>query len=221
MHCVILGCGRVGSRLAHALEEKGHSVAIVDQNPAAFRRLGSHFEGKRVEGFGLDRKTLEEAGIQEAHAFAAVSSGDNSNIITARIARERFQVENVVARIYDPRRAEVYQRLGIQTVRTVQWTTDRILRRLLPEDSETVYQDPTGTATIAEFPFHPGWVGRRVRDVEDAAPCRVAFLLRLGEALLPTEHMPIQEDDLIYGTVRTGDQDQVATILAAAPEGSE
>ncbi|WP_235502862.1 TrkA family potassium uptake protein, partial [Kitasatospora sp. Root187] len=119
MHIVIMGCGRVGSALARALEKQGHSVAVVDQDPTAFRRLGSHFNGRRVTGIGFDQDTLREAGIEEAGAFAAVSSGDNSNIIAARVARENFGVENVAARIYDPRRAEVYQRLGIPTVATV------------------------------------------------------------------------------------------------------
>ena len=119
MHFVIMGCGRVGSTLAQSLEDHGHTVAVIDQNPDAFRRLGAGFDGRRVTGLGFDRDTLREAGIEEAVAFAAVSSGDNSNILAARVARETFGVENVVARIYDPGRAEVYQRLGIPTVATV------------------------------------------------------------------------------------------------------
>ena len=132
MHIVIMGCGRVGSALAQTLEQQGHTVAVIDQDPTAFRRLGSGFGGRRVTGVGFDQDTLREAGIEEAGAFAAVSSGDNSNIIAARVAREMFGIENVAARIYDPRRAEVYQRLGIPTVATVRWTADQMLRRLLP-----------------------------------------------------------------------------------------
>ena len=127
-----MGCGRVGSTLAHSLESQGHDVAVIDQNSYAFRRLGTAFEGQRVTGIGFDRDTLAEAGIEAAYAFAAVSSGDNSNILAARVARETFGVEHVVARIYDPGRAEVYQRLGIPTVATVRWTADQMLRRLLP-----------------------------------------------------------------------------------------
>ena len=119
-----MGCGRVGSSLAEQLEDQGHSVAVVDQNPEAFRRLPADFEGRRVTGLGFDRDALTQAGIEDAYAFAAVSSGDNSNIIAARVVRETFGVPNVVARIYDPRRAEVYQRLGIPTVATVRWTAD-------------------------------------------------------------------------------------------------
>ncbi len=128
-----MGCGRVGSSLAISLEAKGHEVAVIDQDGSAFRRLGTTFEGRRVQGVGFDRDTLREAGIERAYAFAAVSSGDNSNILAARVARETFGVENVVARIYDPGRAEVYQRLGIPTVATVRWTSDQMIRRLLPK----------------------------------------------------------------------------------------
>ncbi|WP_029391785.1 potassium channel family protein, partial [Streptomyces xiaopingdaonensis] len=126
MHIVIMGCGRVGAELAQTLEQEGHTVAVVDRDPSAFRRLGHRFGGRRVTGVGFDRDTLREAGIEEAGAFAAVSSGDNSNVIGARVARETFGVEHVAARIYDPRRAEVYQRLGIPTVATVRWTADQM-----------------------------------------------------------------------------------------------
>src|SRR3954451_15804197 len=129
-----MGCGRVGSTIAHSLEAAGHSVAVVDQDGGAFRRLGPDFHGRQITGVGFDRDTLLEAGIQEAYAFAAVSSGDNSNILAARVARETFGVSKVVARIYDPGRAEVYQRLGIPTVATVRWTADQMARRLLSVD---------------------------------------------------------------------------------------
>ncbi|HLF41756.1 MAG TPA: NAD-binding protein, partial [Acidimicrobiia bacterium] len=119
MHVVVVGCGRVGSELAGTLEKDGHSVAVVDKNGAAFRRLPPGFGGRVVTGFGFDRDHLIEAGINEAGAVAAVTNGDNSNILTARIARENFGIERVVARIYDPRRAVIYQRLGIPTVATV------------------------------------------------------------------------------------------------------
>ena len=135
MHVVVMGCGRVGTLIAQRLEKAGHSVAIIDQNRESFRRLGSNFDGATVTGVGFDRDTLLEAGIDRADAFAAVSNGDNSNILAARVARETYNVKNVVARIYDPGRAEIYQRLGIPTVATVVWTADQILRRLIPDGS--------------------------------------------------------------------------------------
>jgi trk system potassium uptake protein TrkA len=131
-HFVIMGCGRVGSTLAHTLEDAGHSVAIIDQDDRAFRRLRTGFSGRKVTGVGFDRETMKRAGVEEAYAFAAVSSGDNSNILATRVARETFHVPHVVARIYDPGRAEIYQRLGIPTVAAVRWSADQVLRRILP-----------------------------------------------------------------------------------------
>ena len=130
-----MGCGRVGSSLARSLERRGHSVAVIDLEADAFRRLGPTYRGRTVKGVGFDRKVLEAAGIREAGGFAAVSSGDNSNILAARVVRETYGVHNVVARIYDQGRAAVYERLGIPSVATVRWASDQVLRRLLPEGS--------------------------------------------------------------------------------------
>src|SRR6201988_651073 len=127
-----MGCGRVGSTLAHTLEDRGNTVAVIDRDPEAFRRLRPSFKGDRITGIGFDRDVLARAGIERADGFAAVSSGDNSNIIAARVARETFGIQQVGARIYDPGRAEVYQRLGITTVATVKWTADQGLPRILP-----------------------------------------------------------------------------------------
>ncbi|MEY9844886.1 TrkA family potassium uptake protein [Streptacidiphilus sp. MAP5-3] len=218
MHIVIMGCGRVGSSLARALEKQGHSVAVVDQDPTAFRRLGSDFAGKRVTGVGFDQDTLREAGIEQAGAFAAVSSGDNSNIIAARVARENFGVENVAARIYDPRRAEVYERLGIPTVATVRWTADQMLRRLLPSGVEPHWQDPSGAVELAEVPVATAWIGHRIVRLEQAAPVRVAFVTRLGQGQLPTPDMVLQEGDLVHMMMRTNDLDAVEAIFAKGPE---
>ncbi|MQA94429.1 MAG: TrkA family potassium uptake protein [Streptosporangiales bacterium] len=214
MHVVIMGCGRVGSTLAHILEDMGRSVAIIDQNPEAFRRLRSNFRGRRVTGFGFDRDVLVEAGIEDAQAFAAVSSGDNSNIISARVARETFGVENVVARIYDPRRAEVYQRLGIETVATVRWTADQMLRRLLPEGAEPLWRDPTGTVVLAEVAIEPGWVGQRVSALESHAGTRVAYLSRLGDAVVPNGDTLLQEDDVVHVISEEPDIERVQAALA-------
>ena len=198
MHIVIMGCGRVGSTLAHILEDRGYSVAVIDQDPEAFRRLGSSFKGRKVTGIGFDQDVLEQAGIREASAFAAVSSGDNSNVISARVVRESFGVERVAARIYDPRRAEVYQRLGIPTVATVRWTADQMLRRLLPEGAEALWRDPTGQVVLAEVAYDPAWVGEKVHAVEEATGARVAFITRLGEAMLPGPSVVLQEGDVLH-----------------------
>ncbi|WP_067183552.1 potassium channel family protein [Microtetraspora niveoalba] len=221
MHIVIMGCGRVGSTLAHILEDSGHSVAIIDRDPQAFRRLRAGFRGRRVTGVGFDRDVLEEAGLGTASAFVAVSSGDNSNIISARVARETFGVDNVVARIYDPRRAEVYQRLGIPTVATVRWTADQILRRVLPEGAEPLWRDPTGTVILAEMAFNAGWIGTRTRRVEEATGSRVAFINRMGEALVPKDDTVIQDGDVLHVIAAENDMDRINKVLAAAPSESE
>ena len=210
---MIMGCGRVGSTLAHILESQDHTVAVVDSNESAFRRLGQGFRGRRVTGIGFDRETLREAGIDEAYAFAAVSSGDNSNILAARVARETFGVDNVVARIYDPGRAEVYQRLGIPTVATVRWTADQMMRRLVPHGAEPEWRDPSGTVRLAEVPVDPAWIGERISTLEDVSRSRVAFLTRFGEGVLPAEDTVLQDGDIVHVVMRDEDADRVQTSL--------
>jgi len=219
VHIVIMGCGRVGSTIAHILEDQGHSVAVIDQDAEAFRRLRSGFKGSKITGVGFDRDVLVEAGIERADAFAAVSSGDNSNVISARVARESFNVEHVVARIYDPRRAEVYQRLGIPTVATVRWTADQMLRRLLPEGSEPLWRDPTGAVVLAEVACSAGWLGEKVRALEEAAGTRIAFIARLGEAMLPGPGTVLQEGDVLHVIARAGDIERISAVFCrpAAP----
>lgn len=219
MHIVIMGCGRVGSTLAHILEDRGNSVAIIDQDPEAFRKLRASFKGSRVTGVGFDRDVLMQAGIDKADAFAAVSSGDNSNIIAARVARESFGIERVAARIYDPRRAEVYQRLGIPTVATVRWTADQMLRKLLPEGAEPLWRDPTGKIVLAEVAVSPRWFGEKIKTVEAAAGTRIAFIDRLGEAMVPTPVTVLQEGDVLHVIAPEGELDRVAAVLSAGPEG--
>jgi trk system potassium uptake protein len=212
-----MGCGRVGAGLALALERLGHDVAVIDQNLSAFRRLGTEFRGQQIRGSGFDRQVLIEAGIEQAGAFAAVSSGDNSNIIAARVARETFGVTPVVARIYDPKRAAVYERLGIPTVATVPWTTDRFLRMLLPDGVATAWRDPSGTVAVLQLPLHEGWAGRTVGDLEKHTGARVAFVLRFGTGVLPTHNTVVQADDQIYATAVSGTVTDVTTRASTAP----
>ncbi|MGE9808071.1 MULTISPECIES: potassium channel family protein [unclassified Janibacter] len=217
MHFVIMGCGRVGASLARALERVGHDVAVIDQDPSAFRRLGPEFQGRTIAGIGFDRDTLLQAGIEDTYAFAAVSSGDNSNILAARVARETFGVEHVVARIYDPGRAEVYQRLGIPTVATVKWTSDQMLRRLLPQGHVPDLTDPSGRIVIAEVAIDPAWIGTRLSAIEAATSTRVAYITRLGEGQIPSPEGVYQEGDLVHLVIRRTELPQVERILDAAP----
>ncbi|MCU1691554.1 MAG: TrkA family potassium uptake protein [Frankiales bacterium] len=218
MHVVIMGCGRVGSALAKSLELLNHDVAVIDRDASAFRRLPESFQGRRVSGVGFDRDTLVEAGIEGAHAFAAVSNGDNSNIIAARVARETFGVENVVARIYDARRAEVYEKLGIPTVATVRWTADQVLRRLLPQGLLSQYRDPSGRVALAEVAVAPEWIGSRLSSLEAAAGVRCVFITRLGVAQLPKDGTVVQEGDLVHVALEIEDRERVVDAFAAGPK---
>ena len=215
-----MGCGRVGSTLAVDLEKSGHTVAVIDQNREAFRRLGANFNGRTVAGVGFDRDTLLEAGIEKADAFAAVSNGDNSNILAARVARETFGVKNVVARIYDPGRAEIYQRLGIPTVATVLWTTDQIMRRLTPNGTKSEWRDATGTILLVEVSLHKEWYGESILLIEKNTNARVAFITRLGEAVLPDEHTVLQEGDLVHLLVNEKQVAETEKMLAKSPAGA-
>jgi trk system potassium uptake protein TrkA len=217
VHVVIMGCGRVGSALAKSLEGAGHEVAIIDRDAAAFRRLPTEFVGQRVTGIGFDRDTLVEAGIERAEAFAAVSSGDNSNIIAARVARETFGIENVVARIYDPRRAEVYQKLGIPTVATVRWTADQVIRRLLPSGMLSEWRDPSGNVVLAELAYDPSWIGHKVSRLEEESGARVALLTRFGDGILPQRGTVLQDGDLVHVTMRWDEREHVQRTFAAGP----
>jgi trk system potassium uptake protein TrkA len=218
VHVVIMGCGRVGSTLARSLEERNHTVSVIDSEPDSFRRLGPGFNGDKVTGYGFDQEVLEKAGIRRADAFAAVSSGDNSNIIAARVARETFGIDQVVARIYDPGRAEVYQRLGITTVATVKWTADQVLRRLLPVGAEPDFRDPSGTIRVDQVPAPTAWVGQRTVDFQAASKSRIAWIDRLGEGMLTSVDSVIQEGDLLHLVMREENAASAYQVINEGPE---
>jgi trk system potassium uptake protein TrkA len=198
VHIVVMGCGRVGSTLVHHLVRLEHSVAVIDQDPAAFRRLGDGFTGRQVTGMGFDRETLIAAGIEGAGAFAAVSNGDNSNIIAARVARETFGVQKVVARIYDSKRAEIFERLGIPTIATVPWTASRLLKAVLGESSDEVWRDPSGGVAMLHVIPNEAWIGRRASEFEAATGTRLALVTRFGTGELPTSSTVIQAGDRLH-----------------------
>ncbi len=202
MHVVIAGCGRVGSELASNLERLGHTVAVVDKNAKAFDRLKSNFAGKQIVGFVFDREVLEEAGIKEATAFASVTSGDNSNIVSARVAKEHYRVPQVVARIYDPRRAQIYQRLGIQTVATVRWTTDQILRALLPDEVPVEYTVDNGEVVVTALAVPTEVVGKAALDLEATGVRRLVAVSRFGVPRIPDKELMLQEGDILHLAVQ-------------------
>lgn len=199
MHVVIVGCGRVGSELAGSLERMNHTVSVIDMEPRAFQRWGDLFAGEKIVGRGYDRDALAAAGIERAGALAAVTSGDNSNILAARIARENYEIERVVARIKDPRRAEIYQRLGISTVAMISWTTDQVLRRLLPsEEQPHEWLDPSGNACLLDFPIPTVWAGKKLAPLSEPGLFWLVGITRLGKAQVSTPSAIGQEGDILH-----------------------
>jgi trk system potassium uptake protein len=197
MHVIVVGCGRVGSTVANELVARGHDVVVIDRRREAFRRLGSRFTGATMTGVGFDREVLSKAGITDQSAVMAVTSGDNSNILIARVARETFGVDRVVARIYDPERAVVYERLGIPTVASVSWTSARALRHVLPDPGHSDWIDPTSTYALVERKVPAAAAGVSIAQLGEAG-LRVALLTRTGSARLPDQAMLVQQDDLIH-----------------------
>jgi trk system potassium uptake protein TrkA len=220
VHVVIMGCGRTGATLASEFESRGHTVAVIDVRADAFRRLPSDFKGQKITGLGFDRDTLTSAGVEDAYAFAAVSDGDNSNILAARVVRETYGVENVVARIADSGRAEVYRRLGIPTVAPVPWTAAQIVTRLLPGGSEQLYEDADAGIAMRRLPFNDGWVGHRCTELERTSGARIAYLTRFGEAILPDDKTVIQDGDDVYAIVMAATEHSTVKAFGHPPRGA-
>ncbi|MFZ9109015.1 MAG: potassium channel family protein [Ilumatobacteraceae bacterium] len=220
MHVVIVGCGRVGSTLARELCANGNTVAVVDRKADAFLRLGDDFSGQTIVGIGFDPDILVAAGIERASALAAVTNGDNSNIMIARVARERFAVQSVVARIYDPKRSEIYERLGIATVATVKWTAERIMRRIVADRPAVEWTDPSAEMVLVERIVGDAWVGER-SSVLDGGPAKVVGLRRYGKAMLASDDVLVQQGDVLYLAVMNADIASLDTFLAEGPGGSK
>ncbi len=219
MHVVIAGCGRVGSCLAVSLEREGHSVAVIDRDPDAFENLPRGFSGKKVKGVAFDRDALVEAGIERADAFASVTSGDNSNIVSARIAREHFRVPRVITRIYDPRRAEIYRRLGIPTVSSVAWAVGRILTYLSHPELYSELQFGNGEVELlrVEAPSHL-W-GRRAADLNVPGEVAVVSVLRGNRAHLAPPGWIFEKGDVIYCAVSRESLGKFERLLGLKEEG--
>lgn len=216
MHVVIVGCGRVGSTLARELTSLGNTVAVIDRRADAFLRLGDDFAGQTVVGIGFDPDILVAAGIERASALAAVTNGDNSNIMIARVARERYKIQSVVARIYDPKRAEIYERLGIATVATVKWTAERIMRRIVTDRPSVEWADPTAELVLVERLAGDAWVGERLSRV-DAGPAKIVGLRRYGKALIADDDVLVQQGDVLYVAVLNSEVDTLDAFLAKGP----
>jgi len=218
MHVVIGGCGRVGAALTVSLTRQGHTVAVIDKNGRAFERLPPEFEGQTFVGLVFDRESLESAGIKEAGAYIAVTNGDNSNIVSARVAREAYNVEKVVARIYDPRRAEIYRRLGIPTVASVQWTSGEIYDMLFHgfENAELAFGG--GDTILLRLDVPANLAGRPVTFLNEGQQASVVAIDRMGTASIPSANTTFQEGDVVHVVIRRNGIPLLREKIAALPE---
>lgn len=204
MHVVIGGCGRVGAYLSNMLTYEGHSIAVIDKDPLAFENLKESFSGLRVVGYVFDRDALEEAGIMHADAYLAVTSGDNSNIVSARVAKEHYKVPKVFARIYDPRRAEIYRNFGIPTISSVAWASTRLLDLVSHPELHSEYQFGNGEVELIEVAIPPVLAGRTVKELEVPGEVKVVSIVRGHRAFMPLSGTLMEEDDRVYiAVVRT------------------
>lgn len=209
MHAVIVGCGRVGAELAQALEARGITVAIIDSDKTAFEaRLHPGFSGKTLDGIGFDRDILEQAGIQDAEIFVSATRGDNTNIVSARIAKEHYEVPKVAALIYDPRRAQIYERLGISTVATVAWATDQILARVLPTSESIEWTVGSGQVVVLGMPAPENLIGSPLEELREPGKMKILAVTRFGATQIPTDKALIQEGDFLH----------IAVLRSALPE---
>ena len=194
---VIVGCGRVGVELALSVSQQGHNVAIMDSNPKAFDRLGPAFHGRTILGDALDYGALKRAGIETAHGLAAVTASDSANIVVARVARDMFKVEHVVARVFDPTRGPVYEMLGLQTVASSSWGAQRIEQLLLHPGLHSVFSAGNGEVQIYEVSIPDSWVDRLLSELAAPDTLRPVAVSRGGKAMLPAADLAFQPQDML------------------------
>jgi len=198
MHVIIVGCGRVGASTAAELARAGHEVVVIDRSADAFRLLPTNFSGRTIVGMGFDRDVLESAGIREADAFVASASGDNTNAVAARIAKETYRVPDVVARIFDPRRADIYRRYGVQTFAPTAWSVSKIVELIVSPTLEREMAFGNGEVQLlaAWAPAH--LVGKPVRDLAIPGEIRVALIVRMGKGIVPVSGTALEQDDQVF-----------------------
>ena len=214
MHVVIGGYGRVGRYLARMLEFEGHTVSVIDQNPLVFDcDEAEDILGQKFIGTVFDRDVLESAGIRDADCFAAVTSGDNSNIVAARTAKETYRVPRVIARIYDPRRAEIYRGLGISTIASVTWTSTRLLDMITHPDLHSEYQYGDADVEMMEVELPAGLIGKFIGDLAVPGEISVAAILRAGKGILPEAGTALEKDDVLYINVLRESAEKLERML--------
>jgi trk system potassium uptake protein TrkA len=213
MKILVIGCGQVGAGLAKTLVGRGHSVTVVDKDPNAFEKLGDHFKGQTILGIGFDREVLLKAGIERADGVAAVTARDEANVVASRIARDIFHVPKVVARLYDVRQAEIYKRLGIQTIAPTAWGINRIADLLLYSPLETVFSIGSGDVELVEVGVPRLLVGKTVRDLTVAGEIHVVSITRANKTFLATLGTIFREGDLLHVAALTTSGNRLKDLL--------
>jgi len=211
---IIAGCGRVGSLLAAKFSAEGHDVAIIDKDPTAFARLGTTFSGTTITGIVFDKDVLDKAAADKADAFVSVTSGDNSNIVSATIARRVYRIPNVVARIFDPRRADIYRRLGIVTVSSVSWASNEIMSLVLHRDLVRDVSLGDGEVQLVKSSLPPRLSGHSVRDLTISGEVTVVAIVRGGKSFLPTDATAFHDGDIVELAVLTSSMSRLTSMIA-------
>lgn len=213
MKILIMGCGRVGEQLARLMAAEGHGVVVIDSAMQALERLGTGFKGQKTLGVGFDRDVLLRSGIEQADAFAATSSSDNANIIAARIARDVFRVPRVVARLYDPRRAEIYRRMGLLTISSTTWGAERIRELVTHSDFDPLIMFGSGEVSLLALEAPRLWAGQQVRDVSIPGEILVVAITRQGRAFIPVSGSEIQANDTLHLALQASSMQHLKALL--------
>lgn len=214
MKVIIMGCGRVGSTVSLLMSRRGHEVTVIDHHDSdAKTRLGADFKGNIIHGLGFDRDVLLKAGIQNAEAFVSASSSDNANVVAARIARNIFHVPRVVARLYDPRHAEIYQRLGLMTISSVDMGVRRIIEIITHAELDAVYKFGRGEVSMIEIELPPTLAGRSIRDLNIPGEVSVTAITRNDRAFIPTQGTPFQQGDILHLAVHATAMTRLEALL--------
>lgn len=201
MKVIVVGLGRMGTGLSQSLIKKGHQVTVIDSDPEAFEALGKNFTGNKVIGFGFDRDVLSEAKIDKVDAVVSCTESDEINAVIARIAKNIYRVPHVVARLYDSRKAEIYHRLGIQTIATTAWGIERATELLTYNQLDSVYEIGNGTVDLVRIEVPSLLIGHTVKDVTVLGEIQVVSISRNNKTFIPTLGTIFEAEDVLYLSV--------------------
>jgi trk system potassium uptake protein TrkA len=213
MKVIVMGCGRIGSQVSQLLSDQGHDVTIIDHDDNSAGRLSSNFKGRIIKGLGFDHNILMQAGIEQAEAFVAASQSDNANIVAARIARNIFHLPRVIARLYDPRRAEIYQRLGLTTISSTNWGAERIFQVLTHVDIDVWNTFGSGEIVLVHVELNPQLSGRTVMQLNVPGEIMVVTITRNDHAFIPVAGTEFHENDLVHLVVLSSAMDRLEELL--------